>query len=254
MKEHFVTFEGNEVRAAIAKDKTLIICTVEPSPAWEEEPTLCNDGVWRGRYRQLCGDFDAPYEEVDVFEARCPFGGTGDQLWVKEAWAEGISTEGHPCIFYAADKSRLVGGANKSVIDVASGKCEISVGVDITVPKDIQWKLPACMPCWASRITLKITDVRVRRLQDISDDDVLEAGIKKEHCVVDVKCYGGQPIEIYEDRFFFEGAPDDGFNTAIDAYQAFWESVYGQDSWRDNPWVWVIGFKMDELYKSEGEK
>lgn len=76
------------------------------------------------------------------------------------------------------------------------------------------WTPSIHMPRWASRLTLEITDVRVERLQEISNDDALAEGI---------------------------GAPLDQRYAAIDAFRPLWNSIYG--NWDTNPWVWVVEFK-----------
>ena len=73
------------------------------------------------------------------------------------------------------------------------------------------------MPRWASRILLEITDVRVERLNDISEEDACSEGIS-----------GSSARDIKE------------------AYAALCRSIYGSDSWQANPWVWVIVFKRIE--------
>ena len=73
------------------------------------------------------------------------------------------------------------------------------------------------MPRWASRILLEITDVRVEQLNDISEEDARSEGIS-----------GSSARDVKE------------------AYAALWRSIYGSDSWRANPWVYVIKFKRIE--------
>lgn len=77
------------------------------------------------------------------------------------------------------------------------------------------------MPKLASRITLKITSVRVERLHDISKDDVIAEG-----------CYLGseQPANT---------------NSARNTYREQWEAINGDHSWETNPWVWVIEFNHE---------
>ena len=73
------------------------------------------------------------------------------------------------------------------------------------------------MPRWASRIQLEITDIRVERLQDISDDDALEEGVDRTN--TSIKGYARQ------------------------RFQNLWQKINGVDSWDQNPWVWVIEFE-----------
>ncbi|ENA1176216.1 hypothetical protein ABFT07_004614, partial [Klebsiella pneumoniae] len=82
------------------------------------------------------------------------------------------------------------------------------------------WRPSIHMPRWASRILLEITGVRVERLKSISDRDALREGcstadMKSGDCVADV-------------------------------FARLWASIYGDESWNSNPWVWVIEFKRIE--------
>ncbi|WP_374149774.1 morphogenetic protein [Klebsiella variicola subsp. variicola] len=82
------------------------------------------------------------------------------------------------------------------------------------------WRPSIHMPRWASRILLEITNVRVERLKSISDGDAIREGcstadMKSGDCVADV-------------------------------FARLWASIYGDESWNSNPWVWVIEFKRIE--------
>ncbi|MDX7275307.1 morphogenetic protein [Serratia marcescens] len=90
-------------------------------------------------------------------------------------------------------------------------------------PLDGRWTPSIHMPRWASRILLEITGVRVERLNDISDGDAIREGcsaadMKSGDCVSDV-------------------------------FARLWSSIYGEESWRANPWVWVIEFRRVEVEK-----
>lgn len=83
------------------------------------------------------------------------------------------------------------------------------------------------MPRWASRITLEITDVRVERLQDIS-----EAGAKAE----------GVDPQIMHATFGYGGTLNDEHQYAR-GYRDLWNSINGEGSWALNPWVWCVSFR-----------
>ena len=96
-------------------------------------------------------------------------------------------------------------------------KDEIEYRADGDRPKeltDCYWKPSIHMPRWASRITLEIISVGVERVQDITDDDV-----------------------------WAEGAGQLPGMSAQETYAVLWESIYGKDSWKLNPWAWKITFK-----------
>jgi hypothetical protein len=90
------------------------------------------------------------------------------------------------------------------------------------------------MPRWASRILLEVTDVRVERLQDITEEDAKAEGLK-------VLEYKENPA------YTFSGAHKTGWGIPIGAFKALWQSINGADSWADNPWVWVVDFKVLEV-------
>jgi hypothetical protein len=78
-----------------------------------------------------------------------------------------------------------------------------------------RWRPSIHMPRWASRIELEIVSVHVELLQDISEEDAEAEG-----------------VEIIE-----------AFEPYRGVYRMLWESVHGNDSWTQNPWVWVIEFR-----------
>ncbi|MDP9992027.1 hypothetical protein J2W28_001055 [Variovorax boronicumulans] len=97
------------------------------------------------------------------------------------------------------------------------------------------WKRPAIfMPRSACRIQLEVTDVRVERLQDISEEDARAEGISAHR-------KGGWHWE--QPPAGIEGTNHFGFKTARDAYRALWEAINGPNSWTANPWVWVVDFR-----------
>ncbi|MBK0063937.1 MULTISPECIES: hypothetical protein [unclassified Acinetobacter] len=88
---------------------------------------------------------------------------------------------------------------------------------------------------WANgKTALKITSIRVACLHDISHEDAIAEGCVK---------YG--PFDEYR------GAPHPqacmrfrAYRNPKDAFKNLWEHINGSDSWKENPWVWVISFKV----------
>jgi len=134
----------------------------------------------------------------------CPFGQVGDRLWVRETFA------GH----YLDDDQ---------IQDIKDGRCKAKdlceyrsdYGDDADCADG--WTPSIHMPRWASRITLEITAVRVERLNDISEEDARAEGAPTELCIIGEKHYMG--------------------------FRTLWKSIYGEESWSANPWVWVIEFR-----------
>jgi len=121
----------------------------------------------------------------------CPYGKIGYRLWVKETFTY-ITLGCAVAMCYKADGYQI--GSN--------------------------WKTSIHMPRWASRILLEITNIRVERVQDITEKEAMEEG----------HIFGCDSIEWFQDM---------------------WDSInekrgYG---WEKNPWVWVIEFKRVEVPK-----
>lgn len=163
------------------------------------------------------------YDGVDVEYnspagwVRSPFGGAGDRLWVRETWNHPPDMVPH----YRADPESDRPEWRRS------------------------WRSPTQMPRWASRITLEVTDVRVQRLQDISDEDARAEGVdwSAPHP------YG----EIWDDDREDPrevGYPSAGGSFARDNYRRLWDSI-NRTPWATNPWVWVVGFRrcIDDIRK-----
>lgn len=92
----------------------------------------------------------------------------------------------------------------------------------------LKWKPSIHMPKAAARIFLEVTNVRVERLQDISNDDVIAEGIKvidKDEAYLD---YQGYPVPFAEPR---------------GSFFSLWTTINGQSSTDANPWFWVYEFK-----------
>lgn len=133
-----------------------------------------------------------------------PYGAPGDLLWVREGFRLCAEADGIPQrdsdaayrIWYEADAPHQHG----------AGKLRPAIH----------------MPRWASRLTLRITDVRVQRLQEISEDDARAEGVRSNHNTL----------------------AETGFANNKDAFRALWAQINGQESWDANPFVWALTFDV----------
>ena len=82
---------------------------------------------------------------------------------------------------------------------------------------------------------IRITNVRVERLQDISDEDCLKEGIYEDSGDDEFP-----PSIFYE----FEGNKDNGFDTPREAFAALIDKVSGKGTWESNPYVFVYDFEL----------
>jgi hypothetical protein len=97
---------------------------------------------------------------------------------------------------------------------------------------------PLFLPEKYARTFLNVTNIRVERVQDISEEDAIAEGIEKsdwEFCITPWKNYiPDKPRH-----------PNDGFSYAPRSFQSLWDCInlkrgYG---WDLNPWVWVVEFQ-----------
>ena len=87
-----------------------------------------------------------------------------------------------------------------------------------------------------ARLFLKITDVKLERLQDISEEDAQKEGIK----FIQRDKYGMKNIYGIENDF------DTYAPNAYTSFMRIWANINGNDSWKSNPWVWVYSFEKVE--------
>lgn len=91
-----------------------------------------------------------------------------------------------------------------------------------------RWRPSIHMPRSASRITLTVTEVRVERLQEISNEDAIAEGIKPH----------GHAFTGY-------GNQSDVWMAPYDSFRSLWNSLHGPDAWDANPWVVAVSFTVD---------
>lgn len=226
MKERGMIFNGEMVRAILdgRKTQTRRIMKVQPESN-QLGLLLITDSTKHsdiGKYHWAESNATGNHVRSKLFS--CPFGAVGDRIWVRETWSSDFANYyPNDRVWYAADNNRRLD------IEVVDGVRGIySPESDVHVP--FRWQPSIHMPRWASRILLEITDVRVERLNSISQEDAQAEGLELT---------GWRPT--YSD-------PDSGGEvmTPYDNFAELWSSIYGDESWKANPWVWVISFKRVE--------
>lgn len=101
------------------------------------------------------------------------------------------------------------------------------------------WKPSIHMPKSASRIWLKVSGVKVERLQDISKEDAIAEGVK-EIWGLGYKHYTAKKRFTKEE--LKDGCPF--LNSPILSFLTLWESIYGDESLKANPWVFAYSFEV----------
>lgn len=164
----------------------------------------------------------------------CPYGKVGDILYVRETFkVEAIDLGYDNGVQESGSHDYDCGGALVSY-KTDNYKRKYGISFEDVLEEDVEVKfneekinkaIPSIhMPKWASRIKLEIKDVRIERVQDISLDDCVAEGVgsyigASKH--YDPQERGEEPDEIFIN---------------------LWNSIY--NNWNDNPWVWVVGFKV----------
>ncbi|HBV9140322.1 TPA: hypothetical protein MD909_002403 [Klebsiella pneumoniae] len=152
----------------------------------------------------------------------CPHGKPGDRIWVREAFrVHSLATDVATLVYKASERNSWTEQTHRVPVAVCNKPA---------TPE--KWTPSLHMPRWASRILLEITNVRVERLNAISEEDARAEGIIDGGCL---NCGEPEPCGCANPE------PD-----ATDAFAYLWQSIYGQENWNADPWVWVIEFKRVE--------
>jgi len=106
-----------------------------------------------------------------------------------------------------------------------------------------KWRPSIFMPRWASRLELEITEVRVERLNAITEADAIAEGIEqRESCAWNNYLFQtahpkrGEKITDEQHRIR-------GYVDPRESYRSLWESINGPGSWALNPYVWALTFR-----------
>jgi hypothetical protein len=205
-----ILFSGEMVSAILEgrKTQTRRLIKMADGSLCDDSDIPANDG-FRANYVMDYSKTFPQWKQLD-----CPKGKPGDQLWVREKW--NAQTQ-------SGKWWHEVKRADRPLLNWAWTN-PIRPAFEAIPPR---WLPSIHMPRAASRITLEIVNVRVERLQSISDSDAEQEGV---HLL---------------------GLPEAERNyprKRIVAYEAIWDLINREEGkrWKDNPWVWVIEFKVVE--------
>lgn len=157
----------------------------------------------------------------------------GDYLYVRETW--GVGTRPDPFqgwidgIEYRADEAYLDEHDLLPINPVAE--------FDYGSYAKTGWQPSLFMPKIISRIWLKVTNVRVERLLDISEADAIAEGIIS---------HKGVPGEYPSETMYKDYLGTSCVISPIHSYFTLWDSINGAGSHKENGWVWVIEFERCE--------
>lgn len=231
MIERPILFSAPMIRALLAGTKTQTRRAVRVQPSARVGAAQVAAGLWAW----LRGD-DGSIESLILGKGRCPFGQPGDRLWVRETWCKGCAHEDDDsvCIAYRASQGPNDGPASSLLVN----NIPRPEGVALWKDSDEVWRPSIFMPRWASRILLEVTDVRVERLQDISEADAAAEGVEQYGTGKD----GG--LRSINKTWRAYGHEDTQHAVSAHAsYRSLWNAINGANSWDANPWVWAVSFR-----------
>lgn len=225
MSEKPILFSTDMVRAILDGRKTQTRRVIKPQPIQTKGAGVFLGWTWKTRKVELRNWIDDERFGKELV-AHCPYR-VGDLLWVRETWRVNAG------LYYCREHNKR----HSWNIEYAPFKGNAR-GDDIWICLDEERDIikanhyyekhkSGCyspsihMPKWAARIWLEVTDVRVERVQDISNHNIM--------------CEGCQ----------WDGPLDEAVELHSQAWITLWDSLNAKRgySWESNPWVWAITFK-----------
>ncbi|WP_426110561.1 hypothetical protein [Pseudomonas sp. DSP3-2-2] len=163
----------------------------------------------------------------------CPYGQPGTTLWLKEVFYAFGRWETHPNKKNGRNDWRFIDMTLDSGRDYSVSEPANYVKASRADPAPTWWLRPSLfMPRRASRVDLEVTDIRIERLRDITDEQAQAEGFSPMHDGVHLYFVNHLPH------------PSTGMSiTAVIAFALYWQRLHGIDSWSENPWVWVVSFR-----------
>lgn len=258
IKERPIIYSAAMVRAKLAGIKTQTRRKVK----WKENPHLkkltglsLKDGYVAGPY--FTGDPTTGWvlypksgiKHQLTHATHCPFGKVGDRLWGRESIGHTTDGKGKAVIVYRADDhARYLLAEDGGEGDL----CGVAKVCKRFEPVGY-WRSPIHMNRWAARILDEIIEIRVQRVQDISEEDAIAEGLFRAEGRRGTG-YHGAGFDSHGGMTFHvpgKGGRCDcnvaGSTPAQCAYRELWDSINGKGSWESNPWVWVIVTKAVKL-------
>lgn len=175
----------------------------------------------------------------------------GDVLWVRENWRVhnwfpddgemgiGFMVGQHVQTCYDLPEEMYNRLWEQSCSDLAKAGYEIGTDENYSDydVKDLRQRPNIFLPKEGARIWLEVSKVRVERVTDISADDAVAEGIYREWDGSHYWYLNYLRDNVNDEAHMMKGLPKSSF-------QSLWMKINGADSWDDNPWVWVVEFKV----------
>ena len=245
MKTHPILFSGPMIRALLAGEKTQtrrVLTSLKgfgAIAAFGPSDTPGYSWHFRRKDKAWC-DLTDPQ-----LRAALPYA-PGDLLWARETWQAGMGCDG-PQLTYRAtpdyfDIDAWDGpdeGAGPSFNYDRCPGSDFSEWLSDVMENDGPWRPSIYMPRWASRLTLRVTDVRVQRIQDIDQTDLKAEGAPPS----------GTSIDEVSREYGYRDFPLSWFAQLWDTLNAKRKDEAGRRgvyAWKTNPWVLATSFEVHQ--------
>jgi len=210
MREIPILFNSEMVNALLDGRKTQTRRIVKPQPEMDIkaiQKVITLDGKNRDGFFCAGDDYGKAFF--------CPYGQPGDLIWVREGFT--LDHLDHNFPHYRADM----------------------INPSDPPPKPHKWKPSIHMPKAIARIWLQVKKIELERLQQITDQDVIDEGIAAFKCVPG----DGYPSPLYK-HYMSTSQRETWIPDPLISFQSLWQSIHGPDAWDANPWVWVVHFDV----------
>lgn len=230
--ERPILFSAPMVRAIINGDKTITrrILRLPPSLAGADLDVAWPDAALWGAAG--CGGLHVQFGDAS-HRVRCPYGQPGDTLWVRESFRLPAAVDD---LSPASVATKAIDAGYRepwcpTVYEADGGKSDSRrdpLFANDWVGGDGKLRPSIHMPRWASRLTLRVTSVRVERLQDITSEEAQAEGV--------------EPVPVHGE---WAGPRELGQHwSARKPFASLWDEINGdRGAWATNPWVWVVTFE-----------
>lgn len=244
MTEKSIILTAQEVQAILDGRKTMFRVPVKDSMVqsipWNELNRSMNTPPHQHDNGKFYIELQSAVDDTRHLEIKPPWQ-PGDVLWVKETWRDRWG------MAYAN-----FGTGNAYPIDDvreieyrAGGNGFFMNGCNLCLDEPTvkwlewsKWRSSNQMPRAAARIFLKVTNVRAERLQEITEEDAMDEGVK-------------DPYD-YQHPDYYEQPHMRGLEINKSAFAGLWDSLNAKRGygWDVNPWVWVVEFERTEVTKN----
>lgn len=227
--ERGIAFTGANVLSVMAGLKTMTRRMCKAAKLHDSGEEYRDDDGWPL--------FDASIDGCGDVRCLSPWGAAGDRLWIREAYAVAQQYNKLPprslkprgmTVLYTAGGSTSWGETGEWAHDPSYPEAHPA------------WKgkaRPAMFMCrWMTRALLDVVSIKVERLQDISEADArAEGAAPASTSGFSTSELALLPWPLQEGEFPYRNG-----------FAMLWESINGPGSWRRNPWVWCVEFKLSE--------